>query len=167
MIAVRYSYRSHPLDLRATETALRSSFNDLTGTPADRWLDTQKAILELDWLSLPPAEGFAALAALPCEEKQRLFAWCIAATLKPQLAIENRADPVIEAAGRRLNVGFQDYWRPTAANYWGRAKKAHSLAIGPSLLYRGGSRERHHRRSKIPGSAQGQRARRETHMLFG
>ena len=105
-------YRSHPLDLRATETALRSSLNDLTDTPADRWLDTQKAILELDWLKLPPAEGFAALAALPTEEKQRLFAWCIAATLKPQLAIEDRADAVTEAAGRRLNVGFEDYWRP-------------------------------------------------------
>ena len=127
-------YRSHPLELRATKTALRSSLNDLTGTGADRWLATQKAVLELDWLELPPAQGFAALAALPPEEKQRLFAWCIAATLKPQLAIENRADPIIEAAGRRLAVGFEDYWRPTAANYWGRAKKAHGLAIGRELL---------------------------------
>jgi ParB family transcriptional regulator, chromosome partitioning protein len=122
------------LELRATRTALRSSLNDLTGTGADRWLATQKAILELDWVELPPAQGFAALAALPPEEKQRLFAWCVAATLKPQLAIENRADPVIEAAGCRLAVGFEDYWRPTAANYWGRAKKAHGLAIGREIL---------------------------------
>ena len=121
----RFGYRAHPLELRATETALRSSLNDLTGTPRDGWQAAQNAMLELDWLKLPPAEGFAALAALPTEEKQRLFAWCIAATLKPQLAIEDRADPVIEAAGRRLNVGFEDYWRPTAANYWGRVKKAH------------------------------------------
>ena len=43
-----------------------------------------------------PEEGFTALAALPTEAKQRLFAWCIAACLKPQLAIEDKADPVIE-----------------------------------------------------------------------
>jgi ParB family chromosome partitioning protein len=120
--------------LRATEAHPRSSLNDLSGTPADRWMDAQRSALELAWLELPPAEGFAAVAALPPEEKQRLFAWCIAATLKPQLAIEDRADPVIEAAGYRLHVGFEDYWRPTAANYWGRAKKAHSLAIGREIL---------------------------------
>jgi ParB family transcriptional regulator, chromosome partitioning protein len=71
---------------------------------------------------------------LPPEEKQRLFAWCIAACLKPQLAIEDRADPVIEAAVHRLHIGFEDYWRPTAANYWSRVKKAHGLAIGRQIL---------------------------------
>lgn len=129
-----FGYRGHPLDLRATETTLRSSLNDLADTGADRWLATHRAVLELDWLQLPPTQSFAALAALPPEEKQRLFAWCIAATLKPQLAIEDRADPVIECAGRRLTVGFEDYWRPTAANYWGRVKKAHGLAIGREIL---------------------------------
>jgi ParB family transcriptional regulator, chromosome partitioning protein len=130
----RFHYGSRPLDLRATETAPRCSLNDLAATPADRWLDAQLNALELGWLELPPAQGFAALSALPAEEKQRLFAWCIAATLKPQLAIEHRADPVIEAAGTRLHVGFEDYWRPAAANYWGRAKKAHGLAIGREIL---------------------------------
>ena len=127
-------YRSRPLDLRAIETMPRSSMNDLSGTGADRWLTTQKQVLELDWLKLKPEQGVAALAALPPQEKQRLFAWCIAATLKPQLAIEDRADPVIEAAGLRLAIGFEDYWRPTAANYWGRAKKAHGLAVGAEIL---------------------------------
>jgi ParB family transcriptional regulator, chromosome partitioning protein len=144
----RFGYRANPLELRATETTLRSSLNDLTGTGADRWLATHRAMLELDWLQLPPAQGFAALAALPPEEKQRLFAWCIAATLKPQLAIEDRADPVIECAGRRLNVGFEDYWRPTAANYWGRVKKAHGLAIGKQIL--GDRWERDHADVKKP-----------------
>jgi ParB family transcriptional regulator, chromosome partitioning protein len=41
---------------------------------------------------------------------------------------------VIEAAGHRLAIGFEDYWRPTAANYWGRVKKAHALAIGREIL---------------------------------
>ena len=71
---------------------------------------------------------------MPSEAKQRLFARCIALCLKPQLAIEDGADPVIEAAGRRLAIPFADYWRPTAANYWGRVKKAHGLAIGREIL---------------------------------
>jgi ParB family chromosome partitioning protein len=71
---------------------------------------------------------------LPSEVKQRLFARCIALCLKPQLAIEDGADPVIEAAGWRLAIPFADYWRPTAANYWGRVKKAHGIAIGSEIL---------------------------------
>jgi ParB family chromosome partitioning protein len=130
----RVGTRSHPLDLRATEPAPRSSLNDLSGTPADRLLEAQGSALDLDWLQLSPDEGFAALTALPMESKQRLFAWCIASCVKPQPAIEDRADPVIECAGRRLAIPFADYWRPTAANYWGRVKKAHGLAIGREIL---------------------------------
>jgi ParB family transcriptional regulator, chromosome partitioning protein len=83
---------------------------------------------------LPPAEGFAALSALPREAKQRLFAWCIAAALNGQLAIEDRANPVLECLGQRLAIPFADYWRPTAANYWGRAKKAYGLAVADAIL---------------------------------
>jgi ParB family chromosome partitioning protein len=117
-----------------TRSPLHSSLNDLGGTAADRLLEAQGNGLDLDWLKLPPAESFAVLAALPSELKQRLFAQCIALCLKPQLAIEDRADPVIEAAGRRLAIPFADFWRPTAANYWGRAKKTHGLAIGREIL---------------------------------
>ena len=39
-----------------------------------------------------------------------------------------------KAAGRRLAIPFADFWRPTAANYWGRVKKAHGLAIGREIL---------------------------------
>jgi ParB family chromosome partitioning protein len=127
-------WRSRPLDLRAVETRLQSSLNDLDGTPADRLLKARKKALPLDWLSLPPAAGFAALAALPAQKKQDLFAWCIAATLTPQLAVEDGADPVIESAIGRLAIPFADFWRPTAANYWGRAKKAHGLAVAEAVL---------------------------------
>jgi ParB family transcriptional regulator, chromosome partitioning protein len=129
-----FRYHVCPLDLRATEPAPRSSLNDLLDTPAEGQLETHRSVLDLDWFNLPPAEGFAALAALRFEAKQRLFAWCIASCLKPQLAIEDRADAVIESAGRRLGIPFADYWRPTAANYWGRVKKAHGLAIGREIL---------------------------------
>ena len=130
----RFGYRSHPLDLRGIAPPLHSSLNDLSGTAADRLLETQGNALDLNWLKLPPAESVAALTALPSEAKQRLFARCIALCLKPQLAIEDGADPVIEAAGRRLAIAFADYWRPTAANYWGRVKKAHGLAIGREIV---------------------------------
>ncbi|MGA8755999.1 MAG: hypothetical protein WB611_06660, partial [Stellaceae bacterium] len=78
-------------------------------------------------------------------------AWCIASTLKPQLAIERHADPVTENAGRRLAIPFADYWRPTAANYWGRAKKAHGLAIGAEIL--GERWARDHANDKKPALA--------------
>jgi ParB family chromosome partitioning protein len=127
-------YRSHPLDLRAIEAAPRSSLNDLSGTPADQRIEAHRSALDLDWMKLPPAEGFATLTAMPTDAKQRLFTWCVASCLKPQLAIEDRADPVTEAAGQQLAIPFADYWRPTAANYWSRAKKAYSLAIGREIL---------------------------------
>jgi ParB family chromosome partitioning protein len=130
----RFRYHTNPLDLRAIEATPRSSLNDLSGTPADRLIEVLRAALDLDWLKLPPAEGFAALVAFPPSAKQKLFAWCIASCLKPQLAVEDRADPVLEAAGSRLAIPFADFWRPTAANYWGRVKKAHGLGIGQEIL---------------------------------
>ena len=131
----RYGYRCRSLDLKATEVTPRSSLNDLDNTPADRLLQANRpTALDLEWLQFPPAEGFTALAALPIESKQRLFAWCIAACVKPQLAIEDRADPALECAGRRLSIPFADYWRPSTDNYWSRVKKAHGLAIGREIL---------------------------------
>jgi ParB family chromosome partitioning protein len=126
--------KARPLDMRATEANPRSSLNDLSSTIADRLIEAHGVALDLDWMKLTAAEAFAALTALPLESKQRLFAWCIASCLKPQLSIEDRADPVLESAGRRLEIGFADYWRPTAANYWGRVKKAHSHAVGCEIL---------------------------------
>src|SRR3546814_3505423 len=100
----------------------------------------------LAWLSLPPAEGFAQLCALPPEAKQTLFAWCVAQTLQTQLAFEDKADPVIEQVGERLGIDFSAYWRPTTENYWGRVKKAHALEVGATVL---GTRwERDHAKDK-------------------
>jgi ParB family chromosome partitioning protein len=41
---------------------------------------------------------------------------------------------VLESAAHRLAIPFADLWRPTAANYWGRVKKAHGIAIGREIL---------------------------------
>jgi hypothetical protein len=145
-------YFVNPLELRANETNPNSALNDLAGTPADRLLKARKAALDLDWLELPEAQAFAALSALPVEDKQRLFAWCIASCLKPQLAIEDRADPAIEATGRRLAIPFADYWRPTAANYWGRVKKAHGLAVSREILGGRGTTPATRSRRSLPRS---------------
>src|SRR3546814_16891026 len=58
----------------------------LKDTPAAGLLAAGRERLDLAWLSLPPAEGFAALCALSSEAKQALFAWCIAQTFQAQLA---------------------------------------------------------------------------------
>jgi ParB family chromosome partitioning protein len=120
--------------LKAVDTRPRSSLGDLAGTPADRLLEALKNLLDTDWLSLPPAESFQALSALPPEAKQRLFAWCIAASLKGQLALGHSPDPVLERAGERLAIPVAGYWRPTAANYWGRVKKSASLEVATAIL---------------------------------
>jgi ParB family chromosome partitioning protein len=40
----------------------------------------------------------------------------------------------VESAVGRLAIPFADFWRPTAANYWGRVKTAHGLAIAKAIL---------------------------------
>jgi ParB family chromosome partitioning protein len=126
--------RHGSLSLRASETYLRSSLKDLRNTPADRLLEACKRSLPRTWLALPDSQRFTALAALPAEEKQRLFAWCVAAMLEPQLGFEDKSDAALELAGERLAIPFADYWRPTAANYWGRVKKAHALEVAGDVL---------------------------------
>ena len=105
-------YRNHPLDLRATETPLRSTLNDLAGTPADRLLTAREAALDTAWLDLPPAQGFRRALGPAGERSSASLPGASRLMLKPQLAIEDGADPVIEAAGRRLAIPFADLWRP-------------------------------------------------------
>lgn len=141
-------YRANPLDLRAVQTHEHSSLGDLKETPAAQLLAARCDGLDLAWLSLPPAEGFAQLCALPPEAKQTLFAWCVAQTLQTQLAFEDKADPVIERVGERLDIDFSAYWRPTTENYWGRVKKSHALEVGATVL--GARWERDHDKDKKP-----------------
>jgi ParB family chromosome partitioning protein len=126
--------RARPLDLKAADTRPRSSLGDLAGTAADRLLEAHSQALDVEWLTLPPAEGFHVLCALPLDAKQRLFAWCIAACLNGQLALNRSANPVLEAVGERLAIPVAGYWRPTAANYWGRVKKSASLEVAKAIL---------------------------------
>ena len=172
----RSRYRSHPLDLRAIETPLRSSLNDLSGTPADRLLEAQGNALDLDWLKLPPAEGFAALAALPSEAKQRLFARCIA--LLPQAAAGDRGwgrsghrsrrlaarDPVrrLLAADRRQLLGPgqegarpRDRQRDPRRSLGARPRRRQEAGTRRGAGNRFRSREKHRLHRSRPGGARG------------
>lgn len=141
-------YRANPLDLRAVQTHEHSSLGDLKETSAAQLLAARREGLDLAWLSLPPAEGFTQLCALPPEAKQTLFTWCVAQSFQTQLAFEDKADPVIEQVGERLGIDFSAYWRPTTENYWGRVKKTYALEVGATVL---GTRwERDHANDKKP-----------------
>ena len=131
---LQVGYRTRPVDLKTIENRPRSSLNDLADTPAAKLLEARRERLDVAWLKLPASEGFKALSALSPEAKQRLFAWCVAMSLKSQLGIEDNASGVVEEAGRRLVIPFAEFWRPTAANYWARVKKAHGLEVGGSIL---------------------------------
>src|SRR3546814_13005256 len=80
--------------------------------------------------------------------KQAPLAWCIAQTLQPQLAFEDKANLVVEQVGERLGIDFAAHWRPAADNYWGRVRKSHALEIGAAVL--GSSWHRDHAKDKKP-----------------
>ena len=127
----RVGYRSHPLELRATETAPRSSLNDLSGTPADRLLEARTAAR-----SISTGSSCRRPKASPRSPRCRRTPSSVSspgASPLPQAAARDRGPRRpgrSNAPAGGLAIPFADYWRPTAANYWGRVKKAHGLAIG-------------------------------------
>ena len=107
-----------PLECRFTAERDAAGTADLSDTAASGLLAAHKDALDLDFLEIKDAgESFAALCALPDEDKQTLFAYCVSAMLVRQ------STPVIEAVGSRLTIDVAAFWRPTAENYWGRVKK--------------------------------------------
>ena len=127
-------YRPKPIDLSVTSAMNQGSAAHLTGTVAEKMLEAQRKALRLDWMQLPKPEDFVALSALKPREKQALFAFATACGLVPQLSIDHGADPVIEEAGRRMDVDVAACWRPSAASYFGRVKKEMSLDVARELI---------------------------------
>ena len=122
-------YRPKPIDLSVTSAMNQGSAAHLTATVAEKMLEAQRKALRLDWMQLPKPEDFVALSALKPREKQALFAFATACGLVPQLSVDHGANPVIEEAGRRMDVDVAACWRPTAASYFGRVKKEMSLDV--------------------------------------
>ena len=92
------------------------------------------ASLLAGWNVEDDTESFAAMRALPVEEKQALFAAAVARTLKGQLAFEPGARPELEATVARLDIDFAKHVRPAAAMFWSRIRKDRILAIARATL---------------------------------
>ena len=122
VLTVSYVH-GEPLECRFTPERDAAGSASLEDTAAGALIAAHKDALPLAFLGMKDAgESFAALCALPDEDKQALFAFCVSTMLVRQ------STPVIEAIGSRLNVDVAAFWRPTAENYWGRVKKDVCLA---------------------------------------
>ncbi len=88
--------------------------------------------IDLGWLDMEPATGFAVLSKLPMADKQRLFAYCISQTLKGSLSDDGNA--LHKAIGRRLGVDVAKHWRPTAAYFFKWVKKDCALDVASDIL---------------------------------
>ena len=114
-----------PLDICFTTTLPHnwSEESDTTGAELSPEID-------MGWLDLAPAAGFAALSSLPMADKQRLFAYCTALTLRGRLA----DDDLHEAIGCRLGIDMAAHWRPTANNFFKRVTRPRALEIAADVL---------------------------------
>jgi ParB family transcriptional regulator, chromosome partitioning protein len=94
---------------------------------------TRKA-LPLAWLKLKTeAQQFLAFSNLSDKQKLDLLAWCVAGSLKPQLATGREAT-AYEMALSLTGAEVASYWRPTAANYLGRITRDQLLDLSRTVI---------------------------------
>ena len=132
-------YHDHALDIAVRETPDRPPLraNDDTfheSSPGEAMLEDHSS-LRFDWLEIEDgAESFAALRALAPKDKKRLFAACVARTLKGQLAFEANARPETESTVARLDIEFAEHVRPGAEMFWSRVRKDRMLKVARETL---------------------------------
>ncbi|MCY4551993.1 MAG: ParB/RepB/Spo0J family partition protein [Defluviicoccus sp.] len=132
-------YHDHALDIAVRETADRPPLrvnDDAFGdwSPGEAML-ADRSSLPFDWLEIEDRqESFAALRALPPDDKKRLFAACVARTVNGQLAFEADALPELEATVARLDIEFAAHVRPTAEMFWSRVRKDRMLSVAREVL---------------------------------
>lgn len=103
-------------------------------TAAAHAIEAIKQSLPLAWLKpKTEAERFRAFLDLSDNQKLDLLAFCVASSLKPQLAIGKEAT-AYEQALSLTDAGVAGYWRPAAANYLGRITRDQLLALGREVL---------------------------------
>ncbi|MDE0354610.1 MAG: ParB N-terminal domain-containing protein [Deltaproteobacteria bacterium] len=134
-----HGYQDHALDIAVRETpdrpTLRMNDEDFGAWSPGEEMLADRSSLPLDWLTVEDGgESFAALRALPQDDKQRLFAATVARTVKGQLAFEPQARPELEATIARLDVDFAGQVRPTADMLWSRINKGRILEIARETL---------------------------------
>ena len=132
-------YHDHALDIAVRETPDRPPLrvnDDAFGdwSPGEAML-ADRSSLPFDWLEIEDRqESFAALRALPPDDKKRLFAACVARTVNGQLAFEADARPELEATLARLDIEFAAHVRPTAEMFWSRIRKDRMLSLAREVL---------------------------------
>ena len=132
-------FHANSLDIAFRETAdrppARANDDDFAAWSPGEGMLAERSGLSLDWMEREDeGESFAALRALPEEEKQALFAAAVARTLKGQLAFEPGARPELEATIARLDIDFAKHVRPGAAMFWSRIRKNRILAVARATL---------------------------------
>ena len=132
-------YHDHALDIAVRETPdrppLRANDDSFADASPGEAMLADRSHLSFDWLALEDdGEAFAALCALPEADKQRLFAACVAHTVKGQLAFEAGARPELEATVARLDIDFAAHVCPTAELFWSRLRKDRMLAVAREVL---------------------------------
>ena len=114
----------------ASPTRPDSSLQD--ATPAKQALESHEQALPWTWLEdkrHDDGDSFDRFCRLTREEKDRLMAWAVASTIKPQTDGSAPRTREYELAGAAAAVDIRRYWTPTATNYWGRTTKAHMVAV--------------------------------------
>lgn len=122
------------LQVRAAKFSVRGNNEDTTKVLAAKAKERFDA-LPLAWLNhKDELERYEAFCALSMEDKQKLFAACIARALTPQLAGEASKSKLFDAVGKRLGVDMAAHWRPTKANYFNRVTKKQALACAEEVI---------------------------------
>ena len=121
-------YHDHALDIAVRETPdrppLRANDDAFADVSPGEAMLADRSSLPFDWLTMEDeGDAFSALRALSHDDKKRLFAACVARTVKGQLAFEHNARPELEATVARLDIDFASHVRPNAEMFWSRVRK--------------------------------------------
>jgi len=96
------------------------------GSMASQTIDDQRQKLDTSWGGLPTMTArFDAFRALDDEARGAWVSYSIARTLEPTLNVAEgyRSNGFHDHLGRLLDIQVENWWRPTAENFFGRVKK--------------------------------------------
>lgn len=118
-------YYSQPLDVELFRYGSRHD--------ASASIDVEA--LPIDWASeADDGAAFEKMRSLSDEDKQTLFAACVATTYKGQLTIDTGVKPEVEQVVDGLGIDFATGFRPTVQNFWGRLTKGRMLEIAGEVI---------------------------------
>ena len=125
-------YGGTPVNVTVQPQQLRDSLDELNASPAGAALARLRESLDLSWVGKPALDSFLLFRGLSQTAKQAIFAYCVANGMQASLDIGKPS--IFEWVGQHMQIDVAAFWRPTAANYWGRVPKTHSLEIASRLF---------------------------------